>query len=131
MVKEVRWRYVIFHVHSPLSLASEDLRAALRRHMKAFLGTYGLSRNPFKLMDYDEENKLGILKCAHESLEVIRAALALLSAINGEPSAIHVMKVSGTYKKAKSRAARLAEKLKSYWTELEAGMKKPSQATEA
>jgi hypothetical protein len=41
------------------------------------------------------------------------------------------MKVSGTYKKAKLRVTRLAEKLKSHWAELEAGMKKPSQATEA
>jgi RNase P/RNase MRP subunit POP5 len=131
MVKEVRWRYVIFHVHSPLSLKSEDLRAALKKHMRVFLGIYGLSRNLFKLMAYDEENKLGILKCAHESLEVIRAALALLSTIDGKPSAIHVMKVSGTYKKAKLRVTRLAEKLKSHWAELEAGMKKPSQATEA
>ena len=131
MVREVRWRYLIFHVHSPLNLKSEDLKTALKKHMKSFLGVYGLSRNTFKLMTYDEENKLGILKCAQQSLEVIRAALALLSTINGEPSAIHVMKVSGTYKKARLRAFRLAERLKSHWAELEAGMKKPSQATEA
>lgn len=131
MVKEVRWRYVIFHVHSPLILKLEDLKAALKRHMRAFLGTYGLSRSSFKLMTYDEESKLGILRCSHDSLETIRVALALLSTINGEPSSIHVMKVVGTYRKAKSRATQLAEKLKSYWAELEAGMKKPSQATEA
>jgi RNase P/RNase MRP subunit POP5 len=131
MVKEVRWRYVIFHVHSPLNLKVEDLRVTLKKHMRSFLGTYGLSKNPFKLMAYDEENKIGILKCSHTSLDIIRAALALLSAINDEPSAIHVMKVSGTYKNAKSIASRLTKKLKSYRAELEAGMKRPSQATEA
>jgi len=131
MVKEVRWRYLIFHVHSPLSLKTEDLKVALKNHLRTFLGTYGLSKNPFRLMAYDEESKLGILKCPHRSLEVIKVALALLSTINGEPSAIHVVKVSGTLKKAKSKASQLAEKLKFRWNELEAGMKKPSQATEA
>jgi len=131
MVKEVRWRYVIFHVHSPLNLRVEDLRVTLKKHMRSFLGTYGLSKNPLKLMAYDEVNKVGILKCPHMSLEIIRAALALLSTINDEPLAIHVMKVSGTYKKAKLIASQLARKLKFHWAELEAGMKKPSQATEA
>ncbi len=131
MVKEVRWRYVIFHVHSPLDLKAEDLRAALKKHMRSFLGIYGLSKTPLNLMAYDEESKLGILRCAHVSLEIVRAALALFSAADDKPLAFHVMKVSGTYRKARSMASRLAEKLKSHWAELEAGMKKPSQATEA
>ncbi|MDH5815772.1 MAG: Rpp14/Pop5 family protein [Candidatus Nezhaarchaeota archaeon] len=130
MVKEVRWRYIVFHLHSPLSPKVEELDSVLRKHIKSFLGSYGLSKNPFKLIMYDEKSKLGILRCPHKSLEVIRLALALLHSIGGMPSAIHVAKVSGTLKKARSITLELAEKLKSYWEELEAGMKKPSQATE-
>ncbi|MEM0232950.1 MAG: Rpp14/Pop5 family protein [Candidatus Nezhaarchaeales archaeon] len=130
MVKEVRWRYIIFHLHSPLSLKVEELNNVLKKHLRSFLGSYGLSKNPFKLIMYDEKSKLGILRCPHKSLEVISLGLALLSSIGGVSSAIHVARVTGTLKKARSITLELAEKLKSYWEELEVGMKKPSQATE-
>ncbi|MEM4576757.1 MAG: Rpp14/Pop5 family protein [Candidatus Nezhaarchaeales archaeon] len=130
MVKEVRWRYLIIHIHSPLNLKGEDLSDILRKHFRSFLGIYGLSKHPFKIVAYNELSKIGILKCPHNSLTMIRAAIALLSSTRDGPLAAHVVRVSGTLKKARSIANRFAEKLKSYLEELESGMKKPSQATE-
>ncbi|MHC1600759.1 MAG: Rpp14/Pop5 family protein [Candidatus Nezhaarchaeales archaeon] len=131
MVKDVRWRYLIFHLHTPSNPKPENIKSTLKKHLRTFLGIHGLSKSPFKLMIYDEQNKLGIIRCPHTSVIAMRAALALLNNIDGEPSSIHIVKSTGTFKKARTLAKEIAEKLKSHWGELEMGMKKPSQATES
>ncbi|MDI9619931.1 MAG: Rpp14/Pop5 family protein [Candidatus Nezhaarchaeota archaeon] len=130
MVKRIRWRYLVLHVHAPLDLEARDLERSLRGHIRMFLGVYGLSRCPFKLVAYDREGKIGIVRCPHDSVEALRAALAFLSDIGGVPSSLHVVKSSGTIKKARKVVEGYVEKLKSHWALLELGMKKPSQATE-
>ncbi|RLF07913.1 MAG: hypothetical protein DRJ60_01600 [Thermoprotei archaeon] len=131
MVKDIRWRYLIFHLHTPSNPRIESIKNALKKHLRSFLGVQGLSRAPFKLIMYDEHNKLGIIRCPHNAVTIIRAALALLDSIDGESASIHIAKSTGTLKKARILTKEIAEKLKSYWSELEVGMKKPSQATES
>ncbi len=95
-----------------------------------FLGTLGMAKHSIMIMSYDEMQKLGVIRCSHDAVTLIRAALALLNNVNGEPASLHIMKSTGTFKKAKFLLKELSEKLKSHWSELEAGMKRPSQATE-
>jgi len=131
MVKDVRWRYLIFHLHTPSNPKTENVKNTLKRHLRSFLGIYGLSRAPLKFMMYDEVNKLGIIRCPHNTVVTIRAALALLNNVDGQSASIHIAKSTGTLRKARALVKEIAEKLKSYWSELEVGMKKPSQATES
>lgn len=130
MVRRIRWRYLIFHVHTPSNPKLEDVVNAMKKYLRAFLGIQGLSDVFFKLIMYDDNNKLGIIKCPHFSVMRIRAALALMRSINGMPSSMHIVRSTGTLKKAKALVNEISERLKSHWRELEVGMKKPSQATE-
>ncbi len=66
---------------------------------EAFLrlfGEYGASKTGLTLIDYNEEDKVAIIRVAHTEVDKIRAALASITKIAAEPAAIHVMAVSGT-----------------------------------
>ena len=129
-MKRVRWRYIIFHLHTTGSPSLEDVKKALKRSFRCLFGVYGLSLCQLKVISYDETSKLGVLKCPHKGVPMVRASIALLSDIAGNPSSIHVVAISGTLKRAMMRLNFASEKLKSHWREVEEGMKKPSQATE-
>lgn len=59
-------------------------------------GEYGASRTGLALIDYDTEKKFAILRTAHTTLSMVRAALASITKIGDKPVAVHVLKVSGT-----------------------------------
>jgi RNase P/RNase MRP subunit POP5 len=61
-------------------------------------GEYGASQAGLALIDYDAERRLVVIRTAHAGLDMVRAALASIIRIQNEPTAIHVLTVSGTIK---------------------------------
>ena len=66
-------------------------------------GETGLSETAPRLIGYNEKKSIGILRCSRDSLEKLRAAIAMISKIDEKPVGVYVKAVSGTSKRLKSK----------------------------
>lgn len=99
---KLRKRYLIFSVKGSSSYSLEEVKRAIIREMKRMFGEKYLALSGIELIEYNEEKGIGIIRCYHRYVEYIRATLALISKIKGDPIAFYTLKVSGTRKKALS-----------------------------
>jgi RNase P/RNase MRP subunit POP5 len=67
-------------------------------------GEVGASQAGLYLVRFDEKTRIGVLRCSHLSLPVVRAAVASITRIGDAKAAVHVLRVAGTLK-ALSRKA--------------------------
>jgi RNase P/RNase MRP subunit POP5 len=51
-----------------------------------------------KIIYFNPELKEAIIRCCHNTINEVRASLALITKINENTTAIHVIRVSGTSK---------------------------------
>jgi RNase P/RNase MRP subunit POP5 len=93
-----RYRYAGFKVLSPNHLGEEEVREVIQRSIVELLGAFGISRIEPRIIEYDSERAVGIIRCKHLYLPQLRASLASITSIRGEPAAFLVLKVSGTLK---------------------------------
>ena len=98
-----RNRYIAFKLISDSRFKREEVVKAVWDTVLRFLGESGASRTSLWLMDWSDEKQNGILKVNHNSVDEVRAALALLKDINKENCIPHVLGVSGTIKKSKEK----------------------------
>jgi RNase P/RNase MRP subunit POP5 len=61
-------------------------------------GEVGVSQAGLYLVQFDEMNLTSVLRCSHKALPSVRASVASVTTIGGQPAAIHVLRVSGTLK---------------------------------
>jgi RNase P/RNase MRP subunit POP5 len=61
-------------------------------------GEYGASQAALVLIEYNETEKLAIIRTWHRTLEMVRTALATITKVNGKNAAFRVIMVSGTLK---------------------------------
>lgn len=110
MVKRFRKRYVLYKV-----LCENDgfkkgsVRKAIYESFSRFFGFLGLSQAGLIFIDYNENEKMGILACSHRFLEPIRASLALISQIDGKKANVYTIRVSGTIKSLKEFKAKIVK----------------------
>jgi RNase P/RNase MRP subunit POP5 len=91
-------RYLAVSIDSYETFNSQELMNALWGAVSKLFGEYGASQAGLSLIDYDETNKLVVIRTWHKTLEVVRAALASITQILNRPVALHVLAVSGTIK---------------------------------
>ncbi len=101
-VRRVRRRYLRFQVASEQSYLFKEVADAIQKGVLRLYGVHGLSQLEPKLMDFDEDGQMGILRCSHLHLRRMRASLAYITNISGSVASVHVLKVSGTIKALKS-----------------------------
>jgi RNase P/RNase MRP subunit POP5 len=61
-------------------------------------GEYGASKIGLSIIEYRREEKMLILRCFHNSLDILRAAIAFITKIEDVPVTLHLINVSGTLK---------------------------------
>jgi ribonuclease P/MRP protein subunit POP5 len=71
---------------------------AIWNAVSRLFGEYGASQAGLTLIDYDVERRLLVVRAAHTTLDMVRAALASITRIQDKPVAVHVITVSGTIK---------------------------------
>lgn len=98
-------RYMVFEIISNKEVGLQDFVDALWASSLALFGEAGASRFSLWVPQnlYDAGRKRGIVKCSHLSVENVRAALAAVRQIAGEPAAIRVLGTTGTILSAKKR----------------------------
>lgn len=98
-------RYIIFEL---LSDTEHDLGAFVDTAWDAMLDLLGeagtAEANPWILKDlFNEETQRGGLRVNKDSVESVRSALALITAINGVETTVHVLGVTGTIDSAERK----------------------------
>lgn len=96
MLKRMRRRYLALKTDSDETFSSREFMDAVWNAVLKLYGEYGASRCGLKLIDYDAEKGLTVIRTAHTEVEMVRAALASITKIRDKPAAIHVLTISGT-----------------------------------
>ncbi len=135
-MKLVRWRYLILAVISPKNLSDlgDVIAKTLRKNMVKMFGFIHYASAKLKMLYCSAERGIIVVQCSHKYLSKVRAALTLISEVEGIPVIVRTLKVTGLKGKAieyaksyntriimdiKSKINRLLEKYK---------MMKPSQS---
>lgn len=93
-----RKRYIIFDVDAEDSISKNELSSAIWREALSLFGDVGTSDLGITLLEFDGNQ--GLLRCNHEAVEKVRAALASLHNVKGSRAVLRVTGVSGTIKAA-------------------------------
>ncbi len=77
-------------------------REAIWQQLQQLYGELGVSRVGFWVMSYNPELFFSIVRCQHNQVRELRAALATITSINHTPILLQVVGMSGTIRKAKT-----------------------------
>ncbi len=96
-------RYIVYEVISDGPIVYTELVSALWNSSLEFLGEMGTAEAGiwFVHKTYDEKTQRGIVKCRHDAVENVRAALSLISVISEAKCIVKILGVTGTIKSAK------------------------------
>ena len=98
-------RYIVYEVVSEQPIAYGELVSAIWATAMEFTGETGTSEANiwFVHNTYDSEKQIGVLKCRHDSVEIVRLILSLISIISEARCIIKIIGVTGTIKSAKTK----------------------------
>ncbi len=97
-MKRVKRRYLALQVDSDCAVDQKRFMDSVWRAVSQLYGEYGASRTSLALINFDEERKTAVLRTSLETVDIVRAALASITQIEGKSAAVHVLAVSGTIK---------------------------------
>lgn len=94
-------RYLAVQLYTSHQLPSEStFRNAIWQQLQAMYGELGVSRIGFWLTSYHPKEKRAIIRCQHNQVRPLRAALVSITEIASKPLTFHVTGISGTIRKA-------------------------------
>jgi len=102
--KRVRRRYLALRVVSEQLVNEKDVMDAVWNAVLKLFGEYGASQANLRLMEADPQRNFAVIRCSHTALEMVRASIASITEINGKPTVIHVIEVSGTLRALRKKA---------------------------
>jgi RNase P/RNase MRP subunit POP5 len=97
-VRSVRRRYLWIHIETEAVIDAESLNKEIDAKIHYLYGVKGAVEMNYRLIDFFQDGSYAILRCNHNRLNEMRAALAHISAISEKPTRIDVLRVSGTIK---------------------------------
>lgn len=92
-------RYIVFEVLSKKEAPKQDLIREIWNSAYSLYGDVGTSKIGLWLLIFD--GKRGIVRCARDKTEEVRAILAAISRVNEDCVGISVLSVCGTIKGTK------------------------------
>lgn len=107
-----RRRYLLFEVLGERELDKRELMKEIWNSMYSLYGDVGASESKLWLISYRENEShnegeatcgMGVLRCAHDKVEEVRASLACIHSVNGARVGIRVIRTSGSIKGASKR----------------------------
>ncbi|UCE29675.1 MAG: hypothetical protein JSV85_02865 [Candidatus Bathyarchaeota archaeon] len=105
MSRRPRRRYLHLAIESEQLVTEEDVTNSIWSALLRLFGEYGTSHVNLTLIEYSRQRNYAIVRCSHKALGMVRASITSIIEINGKPSAIHVVAVSGTLKALRRKAA--------------------------
>ena len=102
-VRRRRKRYLALRAEGNVPKDGRELEEIILKALLSLFGQDGASRADLKLIEYDGEEGVGIVRCSHKHMGLVRAAIASVVEHEGRPLAIHVVDVSGTLRALRKR----------------------------
>lgn len=98
-------RYIAYEIVSESPVQYKEFVSAVWSSALSFMGEMGASEAKVWFIHnlYDQETQRGLLKCTHDSVEKIRAALSLITIVSESRAIIKILGVTGTIKSAKGK----------------------------
>jgi RNase P/RNase MRP subunit POP5 len=93
-----RRRYLALKVQSEDPFNEMTVMDTIEASILRLFGEYGASQAGLRLIEYVPQNNQVVIRCNHQALEKVRAAVTSITKINEKTAAIHVVVVSGTLK---------------------------------
>lgn len=100
-----RERYLAFQLISEQPVLMQDMTNTIWHSVLNFLGELETSKARIKIIKdcYEEKKQMGIIRCSHEHVENVRAAIALIQRIGDSRAIFKVLGVSGSIKVTKMK----------------------------
>jgi len=104
IVRNERNRYILFKIihEGYLSLEHSDILKSIWKSIWRFFGMKEANKIGLWVIEIDLENEFGLIRCAHQTKEIIITALSLITEINGNKIILSPVKTSGTIKSIKN-----------------------------
>jgi len=98
-----RKRYIAYQVISEDKFIFQDLANSIWHSLLNLLGELGAAEAEIWIAKdtYDEKKQIGIIRCSHDNVEQVRAALALIERIGDVRVIVKVLGISGSIKATK------------------------------
>jgi RNase P/RNase MRP subunit POP5 len=97
-VRGTRRRYLAFKVQGGEGFDQSEVWSTAVSSLRYLYGVKGGAEADLRLIEYDAERGVGVLRCNHNYLTEVRASLALVTRIGDVEVSIQVLRVSGTVK---------------------------------
>ena len=91
-------RYLALKAEGDQSFDERDLMDAVWGMVYQLFGEFGASQTGLSLVRGDGEREVVVVRCSHKALDMVRAAVAAVTEINGKRAVVRVVAVSGTLK---------------------------------
>ncbi len=89
-------RYLALRIASEVAPSREKLSSEIENSLRKFFGEYGVLEASLRLIAYDLEKTIAIVRCSHQWVERLRAALALTTRVSEHQAALFVLRSAGT-----------------------------------
>jgi len=99
-------RYLLVRFFTKDPVCAEVVERAVFRSIEDMVGKLGSAEMKARLIGFEQTTGTAVLRCRLGSVERLRAAVALITHTNGNPTAAMVMRSSGTIKALKMRIQR-------------------------
>ena len=99
-------RYIVFEVISKSKIkAFSSVSRAIKASSLSFAGELGVANMGLQVLPekYHEEEQMGIIRVSTDTVEELKASLALIQEIDGEPAIVRSVGVSGMLNKAEKK----------------------------
>jgi len=107
LTRYVRRRYLALKVECGETAPDRDaVSEVVWKAVLRLFGEVGVSQAGLYLVHFDEKTGYGVLRCSHKALPMVRAAIASVTKIESQPTAIHVLRVSGSLKALNKKIVR-------------------------
>ena len=103
MLKRLKRRYLAVKIDSAEKFSQKEFMDVVWGSLSRLYGEYGASRSGLAPIHYDEEEGLAVLRALHDEVRKVRAALAVVTKMNGKPVVLHVEAVSGTIRALRNK----------------------------
>lgn len=101
----MRRRYLALKIDCEEPLEPRAVSDAVWSAVLRLFGEVGAGQAGLYLVKYDEKKHYVILRCSHNALPMVRAAIASITKVDDKPAAIHVLRVSGTLRALNRKTA--------------------------
>ena len=94
-------RYVSFQLVSPEKFPEQDVGLAVWETFLHLFGEVGTARQKLWLVGFDSRKSVGVVRCALEHLDEVKAGLLFVKQVDGKPVVPKLLGVSGSLGKVK------------------------------